>query len=239
MYSDPYKVLGIDSGASDEEVKKAYRKLSRRYHPDANINNPDKDKAEQKFKEVQQAYQSIMDMREHRSKGSYGDSYGSAGSSSQSAYGPEYGDFGPFWEAFFGGSGPRYSRSRSTSDDPHSSYLRAAMNYVQNGSFKEALNVLENIEQKDAQWYYISALANSGSGNNVTALDHARKAAALEPGNPTYSSLVRQLESGGTWYQGQQTRYGSPVAVGGPCSSICCTMLLCNLCGGGVYCCPF
>ena len=50
MYSDPYKVLGIDSGASDEEVKKAYRKLSRRYHPDANINNPDKDKAEQKFK---------------------------------------------------------------------------------------------------------------------------------------------------------------------------------------------
>ena len=44
--SDPYKVLGLSRDASDEEVKKAYRQLSREYHPDANINNPNKDKAE-------------------------------------------------------------------------------------------------------------------------------------------------------------------------------------------------
>lgn len=62
--SDPYSILGVDRNATDEDVKKAYRKLSRQYHPDANINNPKKDEAEAKFKEVQQAYQQIMDERE-------------------------------------------------------------------------------------------------------------------------------------------------------------------------------
>ena len=49
--SDPYKVLGISRDATDEEIKKAYRALSRRYHPDANINNPNKEQAEDRFKE--------------------------------------------------------------------------------------------------------------------------------------------------------------------------------------------
>ena len=54
---NPYEVLGVSPSASDEEIKKAYRALSRKYHPDANINNPNKEQAEEKFKEIQQAYQ--------------------------------------------------------------------------------------------------------------------------------------------------------------------------------------
>ena len=50
---DPYSILGISRDASDEEVKKAYRKMSRKYHPDANIDNPNKEQAEEKFKQVQ------------------------------------------------------------------------------------------------------------------------------------------------------------------------------------------
>ena len=61
---DPYQVLGVSQDASEEEIKKAYRKLSRMYHPDANINNPNKAQAEEKFKEIQQAYQQIMKQRE-------------------------------------------------------------------------------------------------------------------------------------------------------------------------------
>ena len=66
---DPYSILGVSRDASDEEIKKAYRKLSRKYHPDANINNPNKDQAEEKFKEIQQAYDQIMKEREYGSSG--------------------------------------------------------------------------------------------------------------------------------------------------------------------------
>ena len=51
---DPYSVLGVSRDASMDEIKKAYRKLSRKYHPDANINNPNKEQAEEMFKQVQQ-----------------------------------------------------------------------------------------------------------------------------------------------------------------------------------------
>ena len=57
--TDPYQVLGVSRSASDEEIKKAYRTLSRKYHPDANVNNPNKDQAEERFKQVQQAYDLI------------------------------------------------------------------------------------------------------------------------------------------------------------------------------------
>ena len=56
MY-DPYAVLGVKYDATDDEIKKAYRTLSRRYHPDANLNNPNAAEAEEKFKMVQQAYE--------------------------------------------------------------------------------------------------------------------------------------------------------------------------------------
>ena len=71
---DPYSILGISRDASDEEVKKAYRKMSRKYHPDANIDNPNKEQAEEKFKQVQQAYEQIMKEREQ------GIDYGNYGS---------------------------------------------------------------------------------------------------------------------------------------------------------------
>ena len=58
--SDPYQVLGVPRGATEEEIKKAYRALSRKYHPDANVNNPNKAQAEEKFKEIQGAYQQVM-----------------------------------------------------------------------------------------------------------------------------------------------------------------------------------
>ena len=66
---DPYEVLGLPHGASEEEVKKAYRNLSRKYHPDANINNPNKAQAEEMFKTVQQAYNQIMKEKENAASG--------------------------------------------------------------------------------------------------------------------------------------------------------------------------
>lgn len=77
MNRNPYEVLGVPQNASDDEIKRAYRELTRKYHPDANVNNPLADLAEEKFKEVQEAYDEIMRQREQGASGSY--SYNSSG----------------------------------------------------------------------------------------------------------------------------------------------------------------
>lgn len=79
--SNPYEVLGISPNATNDEVKKAYRELSRKYHPDSYVDNPLSDLAEEKFKEVQEAYDQIMKQRE----GGFGDygNYGNPQGSSQ------------------------------------------------------------------------------------------------------------------------------------------------------------
>ena len=67
--TDPYQVLGISPNATDDEVKRAYKELSRKYHPDSYVNNPLADLAEDKFKEVQAAYTQIMDARANGGSG--------------------------------------------------------------------------------------------------------------------------------------------------------------------------
>ena len=77
MVNNPYSVLGVSESASDEEVKRAYRELSRKYHPDSYVDNPLKDLAEDKFKEVQEAYDMIMKQRSNGGYQSYGSNSGS------------------------------------------------------------------------------------------------------------------------------------------------------------------
>lgn len=258
--NDPYQVLGVSRGATEEEIKKAYRALSRKYHPDANVNNPNKDQAEEKFKEIQGAYQQIMKERTEGYSGSgyggydgqgYGGAsygrdydghgYGSNGSGgtgygngSGQGYGDRFGGFGGFG-GFYGGFA---GRGMGYEEDSH---LRAAGSYIRNGYYKEARTVLDNmgLQERNARWYYYSAVANAGLGNGVAALEHARRAAALEPNNGEYRSLLNQLESGGNWYQQRQAMYGYPVMTGNNlCLKLCIANMLCNCCcGGGGMCC--
>ena len=81
---NPYEILGVPRDADMDTIKKAYRQLSRKYHPDANINNPNKAQAEEKFKQIQQAYKQIVEEREKGSTGGAG-AYGSSGYRSASA----------------------------------------------------------------------------------------------------------------------------------------------------------
>ncbi len=242
MY-DPYAVLGIRRDATEEEIKKAYKALSRKYHPDANINNPDKDRAEEKFKEIQAAYQQIM---KERTEGYSG--YGQYQSGSDSAergddpfggfgYG---GPFGGFGYGPFGGFYGSYGQNGGNTGYEEEPYLRAAGNYIRNGYYKEARNALDamGLQERGARWYYYSARAHAGMGNNVAALEHARKAVSLEPNNPDYQNLVRNFESGGSWYEQRQASYGYPTTGGGNlCLKLCIANLVCNMCCGGGVCC--
>lgn len=133
-----------------------------------------------------------------------------------------------------------YGRSNAGADDEESVYFRAALNYISSGHYKEALNVLNNIPQHSAQWYYYSSIANQGLGNNAAALEQAKKATEMEPQNAEYAGWRQRMESGGSWYTGRQTQYGGmPVSSGsGFCWKLCLANLICNLCcGGGGLCC--
>ena len=237
--TDPYQILGVSRDASDEEIKKAYRALSRKYHPDANINNPNKDQAEAKFKEVQQAYQQIMKEKEYGYSGGSG-SYGNGNAGPGSGSDP-FGGFGGYWGDFggFGGYGNSGHTSSKSSESEEDIYLRAAANYINSRHYKEALNVLQGIQSRSAQWYYYSAIANSGVGNNVIALEHAKTAYQMEPDNMQYQVLVQRLESGGNWYQTRQNPYQTySMGSGNFCMKLCIANIVCNLCcGGGSLCC--
>ncbi len=218
--TDPYSVLGIPRGSSDDEIKKAYRNLSRRYHPDANINNPDKDQAEARFKEVQQAYEQIIHEKESGLGG--------------------FGSFGGFGGGPFHGQNAEYRQQSSSgaTDNEEELHLRAAFNFINSRHYQEALNLLNNIQNHSALWYYYSSLANSGLGNNVLALQHAKEALRLEPDNFQYQMLVNHFENGGNWYHQQQGPYQTTF-VGGSnfCMKLCIANMVCNLCCSGGMCC--
>lgn len=242
MVMDPYKVLGVTPEASGDDIKKAYRSLSRRYHPDANINNPNKAQAEEKFKEIQVAYDRIMKDRENGnfsgySQGSYGQgTYGQGayrqggygqGNYNQGAYGNSTGQnaYGPFG---YGSYGTGDGTFQGQEESPR---LRAAAVYINSRNFMEAMTVLESIQDRNAVWYYYSALANQGLGNNVTALEAARQAAALEPGNMQYQILLKRMEGGGIWYENMGEGYGrAGEGLGRVCTTLCWLTMLCNCC---------
>ena len=230
--TDPYRVLGVAPTASEEEIKKAYRKLSRLYHPDSNMNKsePEKKAAEEKFKAVQAAYEDIIDgkvdPRVYRNSSS-------AASSARSSYGRTYQGYGAGGTSYSG-----YRRDTSSDYGEPDSYLEAVANLIATGQLREARNLLDTLDpsQRKAKWYYYSALANSGQGNNVAARQHASMAVQMEPDNLQYRQLLSQIENGGNWYRGMGEAYGTPMEMGGDwCTRICLANLLCNCCCGGRF----
>ncbi|MDD3278547.1 MAG: J domain-containing protein [Lachnospiraceae bacterium] len=230
---NPYEVLGVQRDASTDEIKKAYRQLSRKYHPDANINNPNKAQAEEKFKQIQQAYKQIMDEKEGKTSSyqqSGGSAYGGAGSSYGGAGG--YGGYGGF--GGFGGYGNAYGgRQQETgTDDPE---LRAAANYINNRMYAEAMNVLGGIQTHSAMWFYLHATANAGLGNNINAVQDAQAAVNMEPDNMRYRQLLQQLQGGGQWYSNMGQDYGfnrESSGMGNWCCECLALNMFCNCCCG-------
>ncbi len=239
--TDPYKVLGVKYDADDDEIKKAYRNLSRRYHPDANVGKSPAEQAaaEEKFKEVQQAYDQIMRDRE---MGIHGSAYENGTYNGGTGTG---GPFGGFYGDPFGAQGYGYGRTGSQSYGRGGQYaseddmrMQAAANYLNNQAFREALNALDTVQDRGARWYFLCSLAHNGMGNNVNALNYARQAASMDPQNVEYQQLIQMLEGGGDWYEGMSRRYGGHSVSGNNlCCYLCLANMLCQGCGFPILCC--
>jgi len=216
MTSDPYKLLGVSQGASEEEITKAYRRLARKYHPDVNQGSPE---AAKKMTEINAAYEQIKSGAVNQPY-TGGRGYEQAQSGTQNADDPFGFGFNPFEGfGFFGGQqrASEYDQIRS---------------FISRGYFKQALDMLDDIADRSAKWFYYSALANSNCGNNITALKHAKTAVQMEPDNQDYLRVLSQIESGGRVYRQRSDTYGMP--SGGMrrvCLGIMLTNLFCMLCG--------
>ena len=205
MIDDPYKILGVSRDASDEEIKRAYRQLAKKYHPDR---NPGDAEAAKKMQQVNAAYEQIKNPEKAQSSTGYGG----------------YGSYDPF--------GGYQQRTQQDGD----SYLQAAYNYIRFGRYREALNALQNCTKKDARWYYLSALANYNLGNQVTALEHIRRAVSMEPDNQEYLYTLEQMEHGGATYRRTADNYRGFTMRGSPCANLCICYFLQLFCCRG-FCC--
>ena len=225
--ADPYQVLGVDRSATDEEIKRAYRRLAKQYHPDA---NPGDEYAAKKMQEINDAYDQIKNPEKYRGPnpgGSQGyNPYG------QSGYGG-YGNYGGYGYGPFGGY---YQQQRQYQQKYADSHLQAAYNYILYRRYREALNVLTQFEgAHGAEWYYLSALANHGLGSQVTALEHIRKAVSMDPDNQEYLRALDRMEHGGDTYRQQAGNFQGFDLRMNPCTTLCLCMLCNQMCPGFGY----
>lgn len=83
--------------------------------------------------------------------------------------------------------------------------LDSAEAYLRSGMYEQALYVLQNIQERPARWFYLSAVANSQAGNGVIAMQHAQTAVQMEPQNRSYRLLLEQMKTGQTAYFQRRT----------------------------------
>ena len=201
---NPYEVLGVSRNASIDEIKKAYKELSRKYHPDSYVGNPLSSLAEEKFKQVQEAYDAIM--KEKNGDYNYADNYNNNG----------------------------YSNSESGE-------MAEVYNLLGRRAYSQALSLLDSMPNRNAKWYYYSAIAQVGLGNNLRGMEYARMAVSMEPNNIEYQNLVNRLSFQGNRYGEVRNVYRGGRSGFDDASDLCCKLWLvdplCECMGGDLCSC--
>ena len=196
---NPYRVLGVSEYASFDEIKKAYRTLSRKYHPDSNPNDPDPESTKNNFRRIQEAYEAIEkernspDYKEHRTHNSH------SGSNTYDDDNLRY-------------PGYDYGKGEEMNDTPE---YKSAVSFISSGQFDEAIAVLESIPffNRNARWYYLHACINLGLQNTTQARIDIETASSLDPSNEKYHELYETLSKRTGWHSEKKHRFAMKMAT--------------------------
>lgn len=197
--NDPYQVLGVAESASDEEIKRAYRDLARKYHPDNYHDNPLADLAQEKMKEVNAAYEEITKRRS-----------GGGRSTASSGYGA-------------------YSYQQQTYSSSGSSVLQQVRIAIQTGNISRAEALLANYSDHNAEWNFLRGAVCYRRGWMDEAKRYYQTACQMDPGNAEYQQALEFMETGTRRaYHPNGEQFGTEYCGSSNlCLPLCCAYSLC------------
>ena len=215
-YTDPYKVLGVSPSASDDEIKKAYRDLARKYHPDKYKDTDLKDMAEEKMKEVNEAYEEIKKIRSGKANNNGNNNYN-------------------------GGYNGGYNNNNGYSGQRSNYNYADVRRNINNGNVAAAEAELYSVNEGDraAEWNYLMGCVCIKKGHHVDAQRYLERACTMDPGNMEYAQTYNSLRQrggayGGGYNTGRQTNGCSACDV---CSTLMCMDCCCECMGGDLIAC--
>ena len=204
---DPYQVLGVPSTATDEEVKKAYRDLARKYHPDNYHDNPLADLAQERMKEINEAYEAVQSQRKAARAGGYSGGYGGYQAGYQSGY---------------QSGGSRYQRIRMA---------------ISQGNLNLAEELLNAMRDHDAEWNFLKGVICTRRGWMDEAKRYYQTAVQMDPDDEEYQRALDIAEGRQTAYRpngyGPVSTGNCHMS---PCLPFCLPLFCCPG-GGYLYCC--
>ena len=206
--NDPYKILGVSPDATDDEIKKAYRNLARKYHPDKYRDSDLADLASEKMKEVNAAYEEIQKMRANGGGRTNSNSYGG-----------------------------QYAGSSSASGSPKFNEIRRLIN-MGNAAGAEQLLWQMPEGERNAEWNFLMGCVLIRKGRYVDAQRYFDIACSMDPYNNEYRAAQERLRSRGHGYGGgYQTTQAGGCSGCDVCSSLLCADCCCECMGGDLISC--
>jgi len=251
MSENPYKILGVKEGASYDEIKRAYRDMVKKYHPDKYKDNPLADLADVKMREINEAYDRIM----KNSGGAYqyqyesGDtqdynSYQSGGSSNNqgSQTGNQNSQSGNQksqtnqnqtnnGQGSYGQTGNNTSQQSFNQEASMAVFVRNSLN---TGNLTEAQRTLDKMQNKNAEWFYLQGLVFIRKGWSDRAYASFQRAVSMDPTNFEYRNALNGMNN---QFQGYRQQYQNRSPANNPdmcqiCGTLWCADSCCECMGG-------
>jgi len=207
---NPYEVLGIKEGASEEEIKRAYRELVKKYHHDQYQDNPLAKLAEEKLREVNEAYDYLMKNQSQRRSSSYSQGSGS------------------------------WNNQGSWSSQRDGDFFNQVKMHINTGNIRLAEDMLDSSGNRTAQWYYLKGLIYMRKGWYDEAYTHLQTAVNMDPSNFEYRSTLNRMHNRNNTYRANPFNNGfatSDVDFCQICQCLWCSDCCCECMGGDLISC--